>query len=74
MAETNVWGVFFGSGLTAAVLAAIALILLRRVLARTGFYTLVWNRPLVELAFFTILWALMSAAMPYLSAAFRGAL
>ena len=74
MAETNIWGVFFGSGLTAAVLAAIALILLRRVLMRVGFYSLVWNRPLVDIAFFTLLWAFTSAAMPHISAAFRGAL
>jgi hypothetical protein len=74
MAETNIFGVFFGGGLTAACLATILLVILRRILARVGFYAFVWNRPLVDLAFFTLLWALASAIVPQLSAAFGGTL
>ncbi len=68
MAETNLLGVYFGGGFIAACIAAVLLMLLRRVLARVGFYALVWNRPLVDIAFFTVLWALTSALVPYVVA------
>jgi protein AaeX len=74
MGETNIFGVFFGGGLVAACLAAMVLIVLRRVLARVGFYTLVWNRPLVDVAFFALLWALMSTFVPRVDAVLRGVL
>jgi hypothetical protein len=74
MVETNIFGVFFGGGLVAACVAAVVLIVLRRVLARVGFYTLVWNRPLVDIALFTLLWALTSTFVPRIDAVLRGAL
>ena len=55
--ETDVFGVFFSGALTAAVLAMLPLLALRRLLHWAGFYRLVWHRNLVDLAMFAILWA-----------------
>ena len=69
IAETNLFGVFFSGVLTAAFVAFLMLFVLRRVLQRVGFYRLVWHPHLVDLALFTILWALAAKAMPVLTGA-----
>ena len=55
--ETDLFGVFFSGALTAASLAMLPLLALRRLLQWAGFYRFVWHRHLVDLAIFTILWA-----------------
>jgi hypothetical protein len=62
--ETDVFGVFFSGAFAAACLAFIMLLVLRRVLHWTGFYKFVWHRHLVDLAFFTILWAVSTGLAP----------
>jgi protein AaeX len=69
IAEVNVWGVFFSGALTAACLAGMCLVVVRRALARIGFYRLVWHRHLVDLALFTLLWVVVANTMPLLASA-----
>lgn len=57
MSEINIDGVFFSGALASACIAAMALFLARLLLLRAGFYRHVWHRHLVDLALFTILWA-----------------
>lgn len=63
--ELDLYGVFVPS-LAAWMLIAFALsLLLRRVLARTGFYRMVWHRPLFDLALYVVLLGLVvSVAVP----------
>ncbi|KQS83690.1 MULTISPECIES: DUF1656 domain-containing protein [unclassified Methylobacterium] len=66
--ELDLYGVFVPS-LAAWMLIAFALsLLLRRVLARTGFYRMVWHRPLFDLALYVVLLGLVvSVAVPLTS-------
>ncbi|MER2264489.1 DUF1656 domain-containing protein [Methylobacterium oxalidis] len=63
--ELDICGVFVPS-LAAAMLGAFLLcLILRRVLARAGFYRLVWHRPLFDLALYVVLLGcIVSAAIP----------
>lgn len=57
--ELDLYGVFVPS-LAAWMLIAFALsLLVRRVLARTGFYRMVWHRPLFDLALYVVLLGLV---------------
>lgn len=66
--ELDLYGVFVPS-LAAWMLIAFALsLLLRRLLARTGFYRMVWHRPLFDLALYVVLLGLVvSVAVPLTS-------
>ncbi|MGU3545906.1 DUF1656 domain-containing protein [Methylobacterium sp. A52T] len=66
--ELDLYGVFVPS-LAAWMLIAFALsLLLRRVLALTGFYRMVWHRPLFDLALYVVLLGLVvSVAVPLTS-------
>jgi Protein of unknown function (DUF1656) len=48
--EVDIYGVFVSPLLLWAVMSLPVVALLRRVLARAGFYRLVWHRPLFDLA------------------------
>jgi hypothetical protein len=71
MSEINIDGVFFSGALASACIAAVALFLARLLLLRAGFYRHVWHRHLVDLALFTILWAVASLVTNQLMT-FRG--
>jgi hypothetical protein len=62
--EFDVYGVFVPAllvwGLVALALAAV----LRAVLARIGFYRLIWHRPLVDLSLLVIILAVVAAILP----------
>jgi hypothetical protein len=62
--EIDVYGVFVPIllvwGLTGLMLTAV----LRRMLARIGFYRLVWHRPLVDLSLLIIVIAAVAAIPP----------
>ena len=59
--EVDVYGVFVPSLLVCAVVAYAITALVTRLLARTGFYRLVWHRALFDMAFFVILWGVVAA-------------
>ena len=64
ISELNIAGVFVPPllvwGLIALPISAVA----RFVLARLGFYRLVWHRPLVDLSLFVLILAAVAAAVP----------
>lgn len=66
--ELDIYGVFVPS-LTAWMLLAFLISLpLRRVLALSGFYRLVWHRPLFDLALYVVLLgAVVSVGQPLIS-------
>jgi hypothetical protein len=66
--ELDLYGVFL-PGLAAAMLGAFLVSLpLRRLLAWTGFYRLVWHRPLFDLALYVVLLGgVVSLSHAYLS-------
>jgi Protein of unknown function (DUF1656) len=61
MSEINIGGVFLSGALVTAVIAAIVMLLLARLLRTVGFYRWVAHRPLVDIALFTICWACIAA-------------
>jgi hypothetical protein len=66
--EFNVFGVFVPGFLVYAVLAFVALGLVRPVLELIGAYRLVWHQPLVDYSLLVIFMALIAAYLPgYLS-------
>jgi hypothetical protein len=67
IAEISIFGVFVSGALATACLACIALLIVRRLLLKVGFYQLVWHPHLVDLAFFTILWAVVAMITPVLA-------
>jgi hypothetical protein len=67
IAEISIFGVFVSGALATACLACIALLIVRRLLLKVGFYQLVWHPHLVDLAFFTILWAVVAMIAPGLA-------
>jgi hypothetical protein len=54
-AEVDIGGVFVPGLLVAAALAFLISVPVRRLLAWTGFYRLVWHRALFDLALFVVL-------------------
>ncbi len=61
--EFNIAGVFVPALLIWALVAIAIGILVRRLLALTGFYRLVWHKGLFDIALFFILWALVAGAV-----------
>lgn len=72
MLEINIGGVYVPAALVWAGAAFMLCLLIERILARTGFYRLVWHRALFDLAVFVILWGMISAGAYHL--AFYGTL
>ena len=62
--EVDIYGVFVPILLVWALIALSLTAGLRRVLARVGFYRLVWHRPLVDLSLLVIIMAVVAAALP----------
>ena len=62
--EIDVYGVFVPSLVAWSGVALALMGILRRVLARIGFYRLVWHRPLVELSLLVIVLAAVVAVLP----------
>jgi protein-S-isoprenylcysteine O-methyltransferase Ste14 len=60
--EFNIDGVFLSSVLVSALIALAAAFVLRRLLAWTGAYRMVWHPALFDVALFVILWAVVIAA------------
>jgi protein-S-isoprenylcysteine O-methyltransferase Ste14 len=58
--EVNVGGVFLSSVLVTALIALCLNFLLRRLLAWTGVYRLVWHPALFDTALFFVLWGAVS--------------
>jgi Protein of unknown function (DUF1656) len=63
--EIDVYGVFLPILLVWGLLALMITAVLRRVLARIGFYRLVWHRPLVDLSLLVIITAAVAAIPPW---------
>ena len=61
--EINLGGVYVHPLLIAAVLAFILAEMLGWVLARTGFYRMVWHRGLFDVAMTVIIWAALAALL-----------
>jgi hypothetical protein len=62
--EFNVYGVFVPALLVWGLVALPLAMVLRVVLARIGFYRLVWHRPLVDLSLLVIILAVVAAVLP----------
>lgn len=66
--EFDLYGVFVPSLAAWMLLALLISLLLRRLLAWSGFYRLVWHRPLFDLALYVVLLgAVVSVAVPLTS-------
>ena len=63
--DFDVAGVFVPALLAQLLLALLLTAALRRVLARAGFYRLVWHRPLVDLSLLVIILAALAATLPH---------
>jgi hypothetical protein len=62
MSEFNIGGVYLSGALVTAVIAALLMLPLTRLLRLARFYQWVAHRPLVDIALFTIAWAGVAAA------------
>ena len=60
--EVSLFGIFINAGLVSAVMAALLLAALRRLLSAVGAYRWVWHPALVDVALFVLLWGLASFA------------
>ena len=60
IAEYEIGGIFFSPVVPGVLLALGATILLRRLLARLGFYRLVWYPALFDVTVFLIFWAVIT--------------
>jgi len=65
ISEFDVYGVFVPALLVWGLAALLLSTLLRAVLARVGFYRIVWHRPLVDLSLFVIILAAIVAQVPH---------
>ncbi len=66
--ELDIYGVFIPSFAAWMLLAFLLSIVVRRLLAWTGFYRLVWHRPLFDLALYVVLLGcIVSVALPLTS-------
>jgi hypothetical protein len=63
--EFDIYGVFVPVLLVWALVALSLTGVLRTVLARVGFYRLVWHRPLVDLSLFVIVLLIVANILPY---------
>jgi hypothetical protein len=64
ISEIDVYGVFIPALLVWTLVALVLMGALRRVLARAGFYRLVWHRPLVDLSLLVIVLAAVAGILP----------
>jgi hypothetical protein len=62
--EIDIYGVFIPVLLVWALIALPITAVLRRLLARAGFYRLVWHRPLVDLSLLVLVMAAVAAILP----------
>jgi hypothetical protein len=62
--EIDIYGVFIPILLVWALIALPITAVLRRILARIGFYRLVWHRPLVDISLLVIVTATIAATFP----------
>lgn len=62
IADVNLFGMLFDVALATALVALVALAILRRVLAALGAYRWVWHPALVDLGLFALLWFALAAA------------
>ena len=63
--EFDIYGVFVPTLLVWALVAVSLTGVLRAVLARVGFYRLVWHRPLVDLSLLIIVLVIVANALPH---------
>jgi hypothetical protein len=63
--EFDIYGVFVPALLVWALVALSLTGVLRTVLARVGFYRLVWHRPLVDLSLLVIILTIVTNVLPY---------
>lgn len=63
--EFDIYGVFVPALLVWALVALSLTGILRTVLARVGFYRLVWHRPLVDLSLLVIVLTIVTNVLPY---------
>ena len=63
--EFDIYGVFVPALLVWALVALSLTGVLRTVLARVGFYRLVWHRPLVDLSLLVIVLTIVTNVLPY---------
>jgi len=62
--ELDLSGVFVSSVLVSALIALVAAVVVRRLLAWTGVYRFIWHPALFDAAVFVILWATV-VALPF---------
>jgi hypothetical protein len=63
--EIDIYGVFVPILLVWGVIALVLTAGLRRILARAGFYRLVWHRPLVDLSLLILIMSAVAAVLPW---------
>jgi hypothetical protein len=63
--EFDIYGVFVPALLVWALVALSLTGVLRMVLARVGFYRLVWHRPLVDLSLLVIVLTIVTNVLPH---------
>jgi hypothetical protein len=63
--EFDIYGVFVPALLVWALVALSLTGVLRMILARVGFYRLVWHRPLVDLSLLVIVLTILTHVLPY---------
>ena len=62
--ELDLYGVFVPALAAWALIAFIATLLMRRILAWVGFYRAVWHRPLFDLALYVLVLGAVVAIVP----------
>ena len=62
--EWIIGGVLISTVVYTALLSWVMTVLIDRILEWTGFFSLIWRRPLVELAVFCIIWGVLVSWMP----------
>jgi hypothetical protein len=64
--DVNFFGLFVNAGLAAAVVSALLMWPVRRILAAVRVYEWVWHPALVDLAIFFVVWAGVASALQLL--------
>jgi len=59
--EFDFAGIYLSTVVATAIMAFVALFVLRKILLRIGVYRIVWHPALFDAALFVILWAAVSA-------------
>jgi protein AaeX len=70
--ELNLFGLFAPASLVSAIAAGLAILIVRRLLAQTGFYRLVWHPGLFDLALYVVLWGGAAAMLEHLQSDLLG--